>query len=123
MVGAIGLDNILAYVGPLLDSLSPALIILILFYVFVPKVNDKRCLFAARCTMYASFVYGILDAIYAYNSLCGWNLNTFESLYLKMPLANMKLSWVVGCAIVALLSYVFYQLDKKQVIKNVKVSE
>ena len=73
--------------------------------------------------MYASFVYGILDAIYAYNSLCGWNLNTFESLYLKMPLANMKLSWVVGCAIVALLSYVFYQLDKKQVIKNVKVSE
>lgn len=123
LVGAIGLDNILAYVGPLLDSLSPALIILILFYVFVPKVNDKRCLFAARCTMYASFIYGILDAIYAYNSLCGWNLNTFESLYLKMPLANMKLSWVVGCAIVALLSYVFYKSDKKQAIKNVKVSE
>ena len=60
LVGAIGLDNILAYVGPLLDSLSSALIILILFYVFVPKVNDKRCLFAARWTMYASFVYVIL---------------------------------------------------------------
>lgn len=109
LVGAIGLDNILAYVGPLLDSLSPALIILVIYYVFIPTINDKRFLFSAKCTIYISLVYGIIDAINAYNNLCGWNLNTFESLYSKMPLANMNLSWVIGCLLMSIISFFCYK--------------
>ncbi|MCC3868758.1 branched-chain amino acid transport system II carrier protein [Terrisporobacter mayombei] len=105
IMGALGLENILAYVGPLLDSMSPPLIILTLYYVLIPNVKNVRFLFAAKCTMIVSFIYGILDAVHTYSYLCGWNLGIFDSFYLKMPLADIKLAWVIGCGIIAVLSY------------------
>lgn len=113
LIGAMGLDNILSYVGPLLNALSPSLVILILFYVFVPDIKDCKFIFSVRCTMYTSLVYGFLDALYSYNILCDWNLNNFEYLYLKMPLASMNLSWIIGCSVVAILSYLLSTIINK----------
>lgn len=113
IIGAIGLDNILVYVGPLLDSLSPTLIILTLYYVLIPNISDERCLFSAKCTMVVSLLYGALDAIYIYSNLFAWNLSRFEIIYLKMPLAELKLAWIIGCSVTALISYLIYNLTKK----------
>lgn len=41
-------------------------------------------------------------------------MGTFDSFYLKMPLADIKLAWVIGCDIIAVLPYSLYR-EKEEV--------
>lgn len=44
-------------------------------------------------------------------------MGTFDSFYLKMPLADIKLAWVIGCSIIAILSYLLYR-EKEEVFNG-----
>ncbi len=105
VIGAMGLTNILTYVAPIQDAVYPGAIILVLYYVFMPNCQEKKHLAVCKWGMIVSIFFGVLDGIYTFNGLLNLNLDWFVDLYLKMPLAEWKLSWVPACIIVMILAY------------------
>ena len=111
IIGAIGLTNILTYVAPIQDAIYPGAIILVLYFVFMPNCNQKGHLAVCKWGMIVSVFFGVLDVIYTYNGLMNLNLDWFVNLYLKLPLAAWKLSWMPVCAVVMVI--VYFAIGKK----------
>ena len=91
--GSLGLTNILSILGPILDGVYPAVIVLVLYYGFAKDSSNKKGLRAARWAMYTAFVMGMMDMLWKYFVKFG----AFEglcSIYTKLPLASISLAWV-----------------------------
>ena len=112
VVSSVGLDNIVTFIGPLLDACYPAAIVVVLYYVICPKLQNPRLLLGARFAMIAAAVVGFVDVLYTYNSLLKINNAQFISLYKMLPLSDFRLTWIPVSAVCFLLGLLLYR--KKQ---------
>ena len=108
IVSSVGLDNIVTFIGPLLDACYPAAIVVVLYYVICPRLENPRLLLGARFAMIAAAIVGFVDVLYTYNSLLKINNAQFISLYQKLPLSDFRLTWIpvsILCFLVGMLVY------------------
>ncbi len=108
LVASMGLNNIVKFVGPLLDACYPAAIVVVLYYVIAPNNANPRLLNAARFAMIAAAFTGCLDIANKYCQMFGATNNFFTKFYAMLPLSNIQLTWVIVSAACFLLGLVIY---------------
>lgn len=94
LFGSLGLTNILALLGPILDGIYPAAIVLVLYYALVPAAAADRQTFACKLGIYTAFFFGVIDMLWKYFIKLDVNPGGICDLYLKLPLAGVSLAWV-----------------------------
>ena len=103
LVSSVGLNNIVTFIGPLLDACYPAAIVVVLYYVICPKLGSLRLLNGARFAMIAAAVVGFIDVLNSYNSLLNINNVQFTNFYNWLPLSVYHLTWIPVSAVCFLL--------------------
>ena len=109
IIGSIGLDSIVVFLAPLLDAFYPGAIVITLYYTLMPDCLNPKKLNAMRFGVIASFIMGMLDVLFTYNSLLNLNHEMYYAFYQMLPLTAYKLSWVPIAAIFMLIGYFTYQ--------------
>jgi LIVCS family branched-chain amino acid:cation transporter len=94
VISSIGLNAIVTIITPLLNMLYPGAIVMVIYYVFMPKFNEKNSLFALSIAFYSATICGFLDVIATYNTLLGINSSLYNTFYSALPLSSCKLTWV-----------------------------
>ena len=112
VVSSVGLDNIVTFIGPLLDACYPAAIVVVLYYVICPKLQNPRLLLGARFAMIAAAVVGFVDVLYTYNSLLKINNAQFIAIYQKLPLSDFRLTWIPVSVLCFLIGTLLYRPKK-----------
>lgn len=112
LVSSVGLDNIVTFIGPLLDACYPAAIVVVLYYVICPKLENPRLLLGARFAMIAAAVVGFVDVLYTYNSLLDINNAQFIAIYQKLPLSDFRLTWIPVSILCFLIGTLLYRPKK-----------
>ncbi|MCQ2604768.1 MAG: branched-chain amino acid transport system II carrier protein [Spirochaetia bacterium] len=91
--GSLGLADILTYLGPVLDGIYPAVIVLVMYFAAVKDWNDPLTLAAAKWAFFCAFIMGMIDMLWKYfvifdifRDICG--------VYEKIPLAESSLVWM-----------------------------
>ena len=113
IVSSVGLDNIVTFIGPLLDACYPAAIVVVLYYVLCPRLENPRLLLGARFAMIAAAVVGFVDVLYSYNSLLDINNAQFIALYQNLPLSEFRLTWIPMSAVSFLAGLLAYCPKRK----------
>ncbi len=103
--GSLGLTNILSILGPVLDGVYPAVIVLVLYYGFAKDSSSERGLRGARWAMYTAFVMGMMDMLWKYFVKFGV-LEGVCNAYLKLPMASISLAWVPWTAAAFILGLI-----------------
>ena len=106
--GSLGLSNILDYLGPILDGVYPAAIVLVLFFALTSDTKSEKYIRACRFSMLTAMVFGFIDTIWKYMSKAKLDPLGLVSLYEKIPLAKSSLLWIAWTIlfyIIALLTY------------------
>ncbi len=93
-ISAIGLDAIITVITPLLDALYPGAIVIVLYYVFMPRFGEKHRLHALSLAFYGATVCGILDVLAAYCRIFHLEAGAFMAFYNALPWSAHKLTWV-----------------------------
>ena len=112
LVSSVGLDNIVTFIGPLLDACYPAAIVVVLFYVIAPNPENLRLRKGAQFAMIAAAVVGFIDVLYTYNALLNINNAQFINLYKALPLSAFRLTWIPVSAACFLLGILVYRPKK-----------
>ena len=94
IIASIGLNNIVKFMGPLLNACYPAAIIVVLYYVFVKNHGDAKLMNGARYATIAAGFSGMIDVLSSYNSLFGINSQAFAKFYAALPLSDVMLTWI-----------------------------
>lgn len=115
VVASLGLSNIVTFVGPLLDACYPAAIVVVLYYVLCPNLENQRLLQGARWAMIAAAVTGGVDVLNTYNTLLGINNATFRAVYQALPLSDMRLTWIPVSVVCFLLGALVYRRAAEKV--------
>ncbi|MBQ7329983.1 MAG: branched-chain amino acid transport system II carrier protein [Oscillospiraceae bacterium] len=113
LVSSVGLNNIVKFIGPLLDACYPTAIVVVLYYVLCPRLENPRLLLGARFAMIAAAVTGCVDVLSSYNALLGINNALFESFYRALPLSQFRLTWIPVSVVVFLLGILLYRPKNK----------
>lgn len=113
LVSSVGLDNIVTFIGPLLDACYPAAIVVVLFYVICPNPNSLRLRKGAQVAMIAAAVVGFIDVLYTYNTLLKINNAQFIRIYEALPLSNFRLTWIPVSVVCFLLGSLVYRPKTK----------
>ena len=106
--GSLGLSKILDYLGPILDGVYPAAIVLVLFFALTSDTKSEKYIRACRFSMLTAMVFGFIDTIWKYMTKAGLDPLGLVSLYEKIPLAKSSLLWIAWTIlfyIIALLKY------------------
>lgn len=106
--GSLGLSKILDYLGPILDGVYPAAIVLVLFFALASDTKSEKYIRACRFSMLTAMVFGFIDTIWKYMTKAGLDPLGLVSLYEKIPLAKSSLLWIAWTIlfyIIALLTY------------------
>lgn len=106
--GSLGLSKILDYLGPILDGVYPAAIVLVLFFALTSDTKSEKYIRACRFSMLTAMVFGFIDTIWKYMTKAGLDPLGLVSLYEKIPLAKSSLLWIAWTIlfyIIALLTY------------------
>ncbi|MFU0823582.1 branched-chain amino acid transport system II carrier protein [Clostridium sp.] len=119
--GCMGLSSILTILGPILDGIYPAAIVLVLYYSLMPNNQSERHLNLCRYAMITSLIFGVYDSIYTYGIKLNINLGYLSTLYESLPLSSDKLAWVPWTAVAAIMGYLVFQKNKVVSDKNIKV--
>ena len=107
--GSLGLTDILSLLGPILDGIYPAAIVLVIYYALCPNANDARPLFAGKWAMYAAFAFGMLDMIWKYLGKADLNPGGICDIYLHLPLASVSLAWVPWTIVAFIIGWFVYR--------------
>ncbi|KYH29129.1 branched-chain amino acid transport system II carrier protein [Clostridium colicanis] len=121
LFGCMGLSSILTILGPILDGIYPAAIVLVLYYSLMPNNQSERHLNLCRYAMITSLIFGVYDSIYTYGIKLNINLGYLSTLYESLPLSSDKLAWVPWTAVAAIMGYLVFQKNKVVSDKNIKV--
>ncbi len=116
--GCLGLASILALLGPILDGIYPAAIVLVVYYALMPKCLNKRHLNVCTYGMVVALVFGVVDIIYAYGIKFGVNMGAFGSFYEMLPLASQKLAWFPWTALACIIGFIVYKGNKTQAVEG-----
>lgn len=107
--GSLGLTNILSILGPILDGVYPAVIVLVLFYGFAKDCSSAKGMNGAKLAMYTAFVMGMMDMLWKYFVKFGV-LEGLCNIYTKLPLASISLAWVPW----TVLAFIIGLITKKE---------
>ncbi len=107
--GSLGLTNILSILGPILDGIYPAAIVLVIYYAFMPHALSKRPLYACKWAMYAAFALGMVDMLWKYLVKFELDPGGICGLYLKLPLAGVSLAWIPWTALAFVIGWFVYK--------------
>ena len=116
--GCLGLTSLLDILGPILDGIYPAAIVLVLYYTFMPKCNEGRGLNMCKWGMTAALVMGIVDTIYTYGTRFGVDLGIYNTIYEALPLSSDKLAWVPFAIVACVIGYAVYKEKDKGGVTN-----
>ncbi len=109
LVASIGLNNIVTFVGPLLDACYPAAIVVVLYYVFVPNLQNQRLKLGARFAMIGAAITGGIDVLSTYNTLLGIYNRIFNDFYKALPFSDLRLTWIPVSIVCFLLGAILYR--------------
>lgn len=118
VIGCLGMADIMTYFAPILDMVYPAAIVLVLYYTFMPDCLNPRRLNMCRWGMLVALLFGLFDAIHAYNLLFGMNLSLFETFYNILPLSAAKLAWVPWSIVGLVLGYLAYRGEQGSAVEQ-----
>lgn len=107
--GSLGLANILDLLGPILDGIYPAAIVLVIFFAFSPQIKSEKYLKACKYSMYQAMIFGMIDAIWKYLVKANLNPLGLVSLYEKIPLAKDSLLWIFWAVLFFILGLITYR--------------
>lgn len=113
--GCMGLSSILEILGPILDGIYPAAIVLVIYYSLVPNSQDERKLKVCFYAMVTALIFGAIDTIYAYTIKLNINLGVLNKLYEALPLSSEKLAWFPWTIIVALIACIVILCKKEKI--------
>lgn len=116
--GCMGLSSILIFLGPILDGIYPAAIVLVIYYSLMPNNQKARHLNLCRYAMTTALVFGIFDTVYAYGVKLNINLGYFNKFYEGLPLSAERLAWFPWTVVAAIIGYAVFQKNKKVVVNN-----
>lgn len=116
--GCMGLSSILELLGPILDGIYPAAIVLVIYYALMPNNQDGRNLNVCRYAMITALVFGVLDTIYAYGIKFNIDLGVINTFYQALPLSSEKLAWLPWTLLAAVIGYFAFSINKKQAVAN-----
>lgn len=94
VVASVGLNNIVTFVGPLMDACYPTAIVVVLYYVLAPNLENPRLQKGARYAVIAAAISGGIDVLNTYNTLLGINNMGFANFYQMLPLSDLHLTWI-----------------------------
>lgn len=117
--GCLGLTDLLKYVGPFLDGIYPATIILVLHYSLMPDATSLKKLNACRWAMCIALVFGFFDIVKAYANLglLGSGGDAVVAIYSQLPLFDSGLPWVPFAVVAYIIGYfVFKDTNNKEEI-------
>ncbi|SKC77062.1 branched-chain amino acid transport system II carrier protein [Maledivibacter halophilus] len=106
--GCMGLASILAFLGPILDGIYPAAIVLVIYYALMPNNQSRRHLNVCRYAMSIALVFGFFDTIYAYGNKLNLDLGYFNIFYEGLPLSSEMLAWFPWTVVAAIIGYLVY---------------
>lgn len=113
--GCMGLSSILEFLGPILDGIYPAAIVLVIYYALMPNNQSERNLKACCFAMTTALVFGMIDTIYSYGIKLNIDLGIINSLYEILPLSSEKLAWVPWTILAAIIGYFVFRTDKQKI--------
>lgn len=114
--GCLGLSSMLSILGPILDGIYPAAIVLVVFYALSPDPNSAKHLNGCRYSMYSAMVFGIIDMIWKYMLKLNVNPLGIVDFYEKIPFAKVSLVWIPWAIIFLIIGIVTYkEADKKEI--------
>lgn len=117
--GCMGLSSILAFLGPILDGIYPAAIVLVIYYALIPNNQKKRNLKACNFAMTTALVFGLIDTIYAYGIKLNMDLGIINKLYEMLPLSSEKLAWVPWTVVAAIVGYLIFKPTNKENVDEI----
>ncbi|GAA0181092.1 branched-chain amino acid transport system II carrier protein [Clostridium sediminicola] len=111
--GCMGLASILTFLGPILDGIYPAAIVLVIYYALMPNNQNRRHLNICRYAMTTALVFGIFDTVYAYGIRLNINLGFFNTFYENLPLSAEMLAWFPWTVVAAIIGYFVFPVSEK----------
>ena len=102
--GSLGLAGILSILGPVLDGVYPAAMVLVIYFGLVRDPDTPNSRRAAGHAIYTAFVMGVVDMLWKYLVRFGM-LPGLCTAYEKLPLASVSLLWVPVVVAVYLISF------------------
>ena len=112
--GCLGLSSMLSILGPILDGIYPAAIVLVVFYALSPDSNSEKHLNGCRYSMYSAMVFGIIDMLWKYMLKLNVNPLGIVEFYEKIPFAKVSLVWIPWAIIFLIIGIVTYkETDEK----------
>lgn len=118
IVAVIGLTNIVGIIGPLLDIVYPAAIVIVLYYTLVGDLNKKpRVVFSYKISVIAAFIWGIIEGIVVYGKMIHVNVSGLENIIQRIPGSSFGLAWASIVLICIIISQIIYR-NKGNAIMN-----
>lgn len=101
IVSIIGLSTIVEIIGPLMDVIYPAAIILVLFYSIRPTFEKNYYYWRGyKISMYFAFFWGIYGGIISYMKMFGKDPTALINLKNLIPLENYSLGYLTVCIVI-----------------------
>lgn len=102
LLSLMGLDTIVRVVGPILDACYPGAIVLVVYYVFMPKWEDASRMKALKWAIITATAFGLLGALSVFCDMFNI-LPAYKYFYEMIPLAKANLAWVPAAIIVFII--------------------
>ena len=107
--GSLGLSRILDILGPVLDGVYPAAIVLVMFFALSPNTESEKNIRACRFAMLTAMAFGLLDSLWKYMARFDINPLGLVTIYEKIPLAKSSLLWIPWVVLFFLLGLFTYR--------------
>lgn len=114
VVSSVGLDSIITVITPLLDAFYPGAIVIVLYYAFMPRFDERSRLYALSFAFYGATVCGVLDVVASYCRIFSLQAQGFMSFYNLLPWSEHKLFWPLAAVICYVLGLLVYRSGHKQ---------
>ena len=118
VLASMGLDNIVTFVGPLLDCCYPAAIVVVIYYVLARNNLNPRYLNGARFAMFGAAAMGFIDVLSTYNTLTGLNNASFSRIYSAIPLTSVRLTWILVSILCFLIGLAVYRKKGETILPH-----
>lgn len=111
--GFMGLTSILTFLGPILDGIYPAAIVLVVYYAFMPNNQEHKNLKVCSYAMITALIFGAIDTIYTYGIKLNIDLGILSEFYELLPLSSEKLAWIPWTILAAIIGYFTFRCKRE----------
>lgn len=116
--GCMGLASILSILGPILDGIYPAAIVLVVYYSAMPNPQKRRNLNVCKYAMTTALAFGVLDTIHSYGIKLNMDLGIINTFYDALPLSSEMLAWFPWTILAAIVGYMVFRGNNDVVVDD-----